>query len=106
MVSTTLESSPRSKSIRVSSDGIILRSFFGRNAPTPIGRRQSYFTLDSESSIGLHCLMPSSSKLLTHGEAISPNQSLQPTALWRCASMSILISVSSAVAQPRSQSGG
>jgi hypothetical protein len=34
------------------------------------------------------------------------NQSLQPTALWRCASMSILISVSSTVAQPRSQSGG
>src|SRR5882724_6086514 len=35
-----------------------------------------------------------------------PNQSLQPTALWRCASMSILISVFSTVAQPRSQSGG
>src|SRR5207244_8890040 len=35
-----------------------------------------------------------------------PNQSLQPTALWRCASMSILISVSSTVAQPRCQSGG
>jgi len=34
------------------------------------------------------------------------NQSLQPTALWRCASMSILISVSSTVAQPRPQSGG
>ncbi len=34
------------------------------------------------------------------------NQSLQPTALWRCASMSILITVSSTVAQPRSQSGG
>jgi hypothetical protein len=29
-----------------------------------------------------------------------------PTALWRCASMSILISVSSTGAQPRSQSGG
>jgi len=34
------------------------------------------------------------------------NQSLQPTALWRCASMSILISVFSTVAQPRSRSGG
>ena len=34
------------------------------------------------------------------------NKSLQPTALWRCASMSILIGVSSTIAQPRSQSGG
>jgi len=34
------------------------------------------------------------------------NQSLQPTALWRCASMLILISVLSAVAQPRFRSGG
>src|SRR5438270_13957307 len=34
------------------------------------------------------------------------NQSLQPTVLWRCASMSMLISVFSTVAQPRSQSGG
>ena len=34
------------------------------------------------------------------------NQSLQPTALWRCASMSILISMFSVGAQPRSQSGG
>ena len=31
-----------------------------------------------------------------------PNQSLQPTALWRCASMSILISIFSTVVQPRS----
>ena len=36
----------------------------------------------------------------------TPNQSLQPTALWRCASMSILITVFSTVAKPRSQSGG
>ena len=34
------------------------------------------------------------------------NQPLQPTALWRCASMSILISLFSVGAQPRSQSGG
>src|SRR4029077_2887012 len=34
------------------------------------------------------------------------NQLLQPTALWRCAWMSILISVFSTVAKPRSQSGG
>jgi hypothetical protein len=34
------------------------------------------------------------------------NQAVQPTALWRCASMSILASVFSVVAQPRSQSGG
>src|ERR1700730_16699641 len=38
--------------------------------------------------------------------ATPSNQSLQPTALWRCASMSILISVFSIAAQPRSQSGG
>jgi hypothetical protein len=36
----------------------------------------------------------------------SSNKSLQPTALWRCASMSILITLSSTIAQPRSQSGG
>ena len=36
----------------------------------------------------------------------SSNQSLQPTALWRCASMSILISLFSVGATPRSQSGG
>ena len=35
-----------------------------------------------------------------------PNQSLQPTTRWCCASMSILISVSSIAAQPRSPSGG
>jgi hypothetical protein len=35
-----------------------------------------------------------------------PNQSLQPTALWRCASMSILISVFPVGATLRSQSGG
>ncbi len=34
------------------------------------------------------------------------NKSLQPTALWRCASISILISVRLTVAEPRSQSGG
>jgi hypothetical protein len=34
------------------------------------------------------------------------NQELQPTALWRCASRSILISVSPIVMQPRSPSGG
>jgi hypothetical protein len=34
------------------------------------------------------------------------NQSLQPTAPWRCVSMSILISVFSIVAQSRSRSGG
>lgn len=34
------------------------------------------------------------------------NQALQPTALWRCASMSILISLFLVGAQPRSQSGG
>jgi hypothetical protein len=34
------------------------------------------------------------------------NQALQPTVLWRCAAMSILISVVSVVAQPRFQSGG
>jgi hypothetical protein len=34
------------------------------------------------------------------------NQSLQPTALWRCVSMSNLINVFSIVAQPRFQSGG
>jgi hypothetical protein len=39
-------------------------------------------------------------------EHYSSNQSLQPTALWRCASMSILISISPGVAHPRSQSGG
>ena len=39
-------------------------------------------------------------------EYYSYNQPLQPTALWRCASMSILISVFSTVAQPRFQSGG
>jgi hypothetical protein len=38
--------------------------------------------------------------------AMTPNQSLQPTALWRCASMSILIRLFSVEAQPRSQSGG
>src|SRR6266498_4161279 len=38
--------------------------------------------------------------------ATASNQSLQPTALWRCAWMSILISAFSTVAQPRSQSGG
>jgi hypothetical protein len=32
-----------------------------------------------------------------------PNQALQPTALWRCASMSSLIIVFSTVAQPRSR---
>ena len=31
------------KSIRLLRGGIIQRSFFRRNAPTPIGRRQSYF---------------------------------------------------------------
>ena len=39
-------------------------------------------------------------------ERYSSNQSLEPTALWRCASMSILISVFSTAAQRRSQSGG
>jgi len=39
-------------------------------------------------------------------ERYSSNQSLEPTALWRCASMSILISVFSTGAQPRSRSGG
>jgi hypothetical protein len=34
------------------------------------------------------------------------NKSLQPTALWRCASISILINMSSAVVKPRCQSGG
>jgi hypothetical protein len=34
------------------------------------------------------------------------SKALQPTALERCAPMSILISVLSTVAQPRSQSGG
>ena len=34
------------------------------------------------------------------------NQPMQPTALWRCAFMSILISVISVGAQPRSRSGG
>jgi hypothetical protein len=34
------------------------------------------------------------------------NQSLEPTALWRCASMSILIRVVSTGAQPRRRSGG
>jgi hypothetical protein len=38
--------------------------------------------------------------------AIASNQSLRPTALSRCASMSILISVFSTGAQPRSRSGG
>jgi hypothetical protein len=50
-------------------------------------------------------------RLLMHlmnffGNTVSPNKSLQPTALWRCASMSILISVFLTVAQPRSLSGG
>jgi hypothetical protein len=35
-----------------------------------------------------------------------PNQSLQPTALWRCASMSILTSIFSVEAKPRFPSGG
>ena len=39
-------------------------------------------------------------------EHYSSNKSLQPTALWRCASMSILINVFSVGAAPRSQSGG
>jgi hypothetical protein len=39
-------------------------------------------------------------------EHYSSNQSLQPTALWRCVSMSSLISIFSVGAQPRSQSGG
>ena len=39
-------------------------------------------------------------------EHYSSNQSLQPTALWRCASMSTLISLPSTIAQPRFQSGG
>ena len=39
-------------------------------------------------------------------ERYSSNQTLEPTALWRCASMPILISVASAGAEPRSQSGG
>ena len=34
------------------------------------------------------------------------NKALQPIALWRCASSSILITVSSTAAQPRFQSGG
>ena len=38
--------------------------------------------------------------------AFASNQSQQPTALWRCAPMSILINVFSTVAQPRFQSGG
>jgi hypothetical protein len=37
---------------------------------------------------------------------MTSNQSLRPTALWGCASMSILISVFLAGAMPRSQSGG
>jgi hypothetical protein len=41
-----------------------------------------------------------------YGKRNSSNRSLQPTALWRCASMSTLIRVFSTVAQPRSQSGG
>jgi hypothetical protein len=36
----------------------------------------------------------------------SSNQPLQPTALWRCAPMSLLVSVFSVGAIPRSQSGG
>ena len=36
----------------------------------------------------------------------SSNQALQPTALWRCASMSILTNIFSVGAKPRSQSGG
>jgi len=36
----------------------------------------------------------------------TPNQSLEPTALWRCASMPIFISVASTGAQLRFQSGG
>ena len=38
--------------------------------------------------------------------AMTPNQALQPTALWRRASMSILISLFLTFAQPRSRSGG
>ena len=49
---------------------------------------------------------PPSAKVPKTNESNSSNQSLQPTALWRCASMSILISVFSVGAQPRSQSGG
>jgi hypothetical protein len=41
-----------------------------------------------------------------HGTPEASNKALQPTALWRCASISVLISVFSTVAQPRSQSGG
>jgi hypothetical protein len=36
----------------------------------------------------------------------TPNHSLEPTALWRCASKPILISLFSTGAEPRSQSGG
>jgi hypothetical protein len=46
-------------------------------------------------------LSPSSSRKSVRLEQKPSNQPLQPTALWRCASMSILISVVSTVAQPR-----
>ena len=74
MVSIFSESSPHSKPIGVSSNGIIPGSFFGKSGPIPIGHRQNCFTLERESSIRLRCPMPSFSKLLSHGEGIRMNQ--------------------------------
>ena len=59
---------------------IIPRSFSGRRSPMQIGHTQNCFTLDNGSSISLHCLLHNSRKLLSHGRAISPNQSLEPSA--------------------------
>jgi hypothetical protein len=49
-------------------------------------------------------LFSMSSVSSNHSE--TPNRSLEPTALWRCASISHLITVFSTGAQPRSQSSG
>jgi hypothetical protein len=48
----------------------------------------------------------SSSRKSERFERKPSNQPLQPTARWRCASISILISALSTVAEPRARSGG
>ena len=65
----------------------LLRYEIVEQTPTPYGMDLKHY--------------PKTTRLLKRS-----SQSLQPTALWRCASMSMLISVFSIVAQPRSQSGG
>jgi hypothetical protein len=68
-----------------------------------------YSSMSQSPKILLHrrkSLLPKESEMRAQPKhyAVSSNKALQPTAFWRCASMSILISVLSTVAQPRSQS--